>query len=82
MTATTHTCPVHTCGRQVGGDKLMCPRHWLMVPPELRRAVWGAWRNGDGYGTPEHGEAIAAATGFVDGLLARSEQLSIPIGNG
>lgn len=33
---------------RVGHTTLMCRRHWFMVPPLVRRAVWAAWNEGGG----------------------------------
>lgn len=44
----THECPASGCARSVDWDKLMCPFHWQMVPPELRTDVLETWRYGAG----------------------------------
>lgn len=62
----THDCPANECERQVASHMLMCGRHWRMVPQPLRRAVWAAWRNGAGAGTPEHRAAIRRAIEAVN----------------
>ena len=38
-------CPVIGCGVEKRADRLMCPRHWVMVPVHLQRAVWSSWQN-------------------------------------
>lgn len=39
-----HPCPVKGCSvTLVPGDKLMCYRHWHMVPQDLRTEVWSYW---------------------------------------
>jgi len=48
---------------------LMCRTHWYMVPKPLRNAVWNAWADGFGAGTPEHSEAILAAVDAVNRKL-------------
>ena len=58
--AATHPCPCG-CGQQIRATRLMCRTSWYQVPKPLRDQVWATWRNGDGAGTPEHGDAIRAA---------------------
>ena len=65
-----HTCPADGCMKDVRNDMLMCPRHWGMVPKPLQNAVYRAWRNGDGEGSPAHAQAIHAAIDAVDRKLA------------
>ena len=42
----THTCPVEGCIAVVAHDKLMCRRHWHLVPPDLQAAVYNHWHRG------------------------------------
>jgi hypothetical protein len=44
----THRCPVGDCPAQIPGGRLLCPRHWRLVPPNLKRALRRAGRDGDG----------------------------------
>ena len=62
----THRCPGPGCTREVPGDMLMCGPHWYAVPKPLQRAVWRAWRNGEGEGSDEHHAAITAAIRAVN----------------
>ena len=55
-------------------SKLMCSPHWRMVPLDLQRQVYRAYRYGQGMGSEEHAracdEAITAVNlklGFADG---------------
>ena len=41
-----------------------------MVPAPLRTAVWSAWQDGAGAGSPAHAAAIRAAIRAVNGKLA------------
>ena len=66
----SHECPVGGCKRRVAMHMLMDRDHWYMVPKPLRSAVWDAWRNGAGAGTPEHMAAIRAAVEAVDAKIA------------
>ena len=66
----SHTCPVQVCVLVVGDDdRLMCPTHWHMVPRPLQRAVWAAWKDGEGFGTLALHAAQTAAISSVDATL-------------
>jgi hypothetical protein len=61
-----HECPKNGCNKQIDYTMLMCSRHWYEVPKPLRKAVWRAWQDGAGAGTPEHLAAINAAIAAVN----------------
>ena len=63
---TTHECPKDGCTRRIPQSQLACRTHWYQVPAELRSAVWHAWANGLGAGTPEHMRAITAAVAALN----------------
>ena len=54
-------CPVPGCPRQISKARLMCRRHWNLVPKELRDRVWATWQSGDGARSREHRHAVSAA---------------------
>ncbi len=56
----THRCPVGDCTARVPREQLMCPTHWQLVPPKLKRALRQAWRDGQGAGTRAHRAAAHA----------------------
>lgn len=68
----THQCPATACTRELRYEMLMCPGHWHMVPRPVRAAVWNAWQDGAGAGTPQHTAARAAAIRSVNETLART----------
>lgn len=39
-----HDCAAHGCAERVDHDKLMCLKHWRMVPADIRSLVWSTWR--------------------------------------
>ena len=41
-----HFCHAKTCKIVVPPKRLMCKRHWFMVPADLRKAVWREYRPG------------------------------------
>lgn len=40
----SHECPINGCGTVVSDEKLMCYRHWSIVPVHLQRDVTQQWR--------------------------------------
>lgn len=61
-----HKCPKDGCMAPVPVDMLACRQHWYSVPKPIRMAVWRAWDNGAGAGTPEHTRAIEAAVSAMN----------------
>lgn len=41
-----HLCHAVDCNERVPPARLMCPRHWFMVPRPLRLAVWRTYKPG------------------------------------
>lgn len=70
MTDDTHQCPIDRCVIRVIPQQLMCKKHWGMVPRDLQRDVYAAWRRGDGAGSGEHQQAMDAAIHAVELKLA------------
>jgi len=68
-TVASHRCPGRDCKQRVAGDMLACRPHWYMIPRPLRAAVWAAWRDGAGAGSPEHAAAMAAAVEALNAKL-------------
>lgn len=69
----THRCPARRCPRtNVPASQLMCGLHWRLVPGPLQRAVWAAYKRGDGLGTAELMAAQAAAIRVVNEQLERT----------
>lgn len=66
-----HDCPIDGCQHQVPPNKLMCKRHWAMVPGNLGSAVYSAWNWGAGAGTERHTAACQAAIDSVHQQLAQ-----------
>lgn len=40
--ARTNNCPI--CEARISPDRLMCLKHWSLVPADMKRRVWAAWR--------------------------------------
>ena len=66
----THRCPIGDCPAQIPGGRLMCPRHWRLVPPNLKRALRRTGRDGDGAGS---GTQQAAVRACLDAVQAACE---------
>lgn len=41
-----HTCHIPNCTAAVPPERLMCVKHWRMVPRDLQRDVWRHYRKG------------------------------------
>jgi hypothetical protein len=54
-------CPVPGCGEEIDQTRLMCRRHWYLVPRPLRDETWRTWRSGRAAASPEHRQAVLAA---------------------
>lgn len=66
----THPCPIDRCVKtNLPEHLLMCKRHWTLVPPDLQRAVYAAYKNGRGLGTPELLDAQNNAINAVEERL-------------
>lgn len=63
----THKCPIGICILEVRQRHLMCPTHWRMVPMDLNREVYRAYREGS---LAEHVRACNAAIAAVEALIA------------
>ena len=55
-----HRCPVGDCTARIPRERLMCARHWQLVPAKLKRTLRQAWRDGHGAGTRTHRAAAHA----------------------
>ncbi len=42
-----HTCAARGCLESIGGELLMCPKHWRLIPGALRRKLVSMYRAGD-----------------------------------
>lgn len=41
-----HCCHAKGCKIEVKPELLMCPKHWFMVPADIRNEVWKHYRAG------------------------------------
>ena len=61
----THRCPIGDCPAQIPSGRLMCPRHWRLVPPNLKRTLRRAGGGGDGAGSRTQQRAARACLDAV-----------------
>lgn len=65
----THECAARDCGMPIPLRLLMCSRHWWMLSPEIRAAIWGSYQAGQELGkvapTREYVAAVGAAIVFI-----------------
>ena len=63
-----HLCHARQCQEPVPPSKLMCRKHWFMVPAAIRSRVWALYRPGQEIRkdpTPEYLEAANEAVEAV-----------------
>src|SRR5215217_8839078 len=66
---TTHECPVDGCRARVGHDKLMCLKHWRMVPADMGFELYSAY-----YDRPLSDRHQAAMRACIDHVNARMNE--------
>jgi hypothetical protein len=54
-------CPAGGCGELIDPSRLMCRRHWYLVPKQVRDGVWATWRSGEGAFSRDHQDAVRMA---------------------
>ena len=69
----SHQCPISGCEPVEDDTKLICRRHWAMVPKPLQRAVYRAYGNGRGLGSTALLRAQDAAIRAAEHQLAGRE---------
>jgi hypothetical protein len=71
-----HLCHARGCEKECKPEKLMCPKHWAMVPAHIQRAVYKHYRAGqcDDYRPSE--EWFAAADAAIRAVSAAENQVA------
>lgn len=67
----SHHCHAKNCTKVVPPSKLMCLKHWRMVPRELQRAVWATYRPGQEVDKKPSREYLEAARAAIDAVAAK-----------
>ena len=69
-------CHAVDCNVRIPLNRLMCPRHWHIVPQEMRTDVWRTYQPGQENGvkpTQAYLDASAAAINFIAKLESKPE---------
>lgn len=74
-----HTCHARGCSVRVPPERLMCARHWRMVPTILVKAVWATYRHGQCDDMRPSREWLRAAHAAI-GAVARLEKRALTLG--
>lgn len=72
-----HHCHAAGCTANVPPERLMCYKHWKMVPKDVQRRVWTHYRDGqcdDWQISHEYAEAAKAAMRAVAEREGRTEK--------
>lgn len=67
-----HTCHAKGCPVKVAPKYLMCPRHWRLVPADLKDAVWLEYEPGQEERMDPTFEYVVAARDAIN-AVARVE---------
>jgi len=68
-----HFCHAKACKVIVPPKRLMCKKHWFMVPADLRRTVWREYRPGQEVDKEPTAEYLEAAQNAVVAVQATEE---------
>lgn len=63
-----HKCPWPFCTARVDADLWGCRSHWFTIPPELRKALWAAYKRGQTLATAS--KAYLDASAAIDTWIA------------
>ncbi len=67
----THRCHAIECEARVPPDKLMCLKHWRMVPRDLQREVWRTYRRGQEIDKRPSPDYLMAARNAINAAAAK-----------
>jgi len=71
----SHRCHAQGCAASVPPEMLMCKRHWFMVPPNIRRAVWSTYRDGQCNDKRPSRAWLSAADAAIAAVYTREHSL-------
>lgn len=66
-----HHCHARGCPVEVPPKMLMCKRHWFMVPPALRQAVWDTYSPGQEIRRDPTEAYLAAADAAIEAVAIK-----------
>lgn len=70
-----HLCHALRCHSPVDPARLMCLRHWRMVPRDLQRAVWAAYVPGQERRKDPSRAYLTAARAAIQAVSRKERQL-------
>jgi hypothetical protein len=70
---TQRLCHAVDCNERIPPDRLMCPRHWYMVPAPLRTQVWQTYRPGASPPTQEYLDTARTVINHVAALEGKPQ---------
>lgn len=73
-----HLCHAVGCNVRTLPNRLMCPPHWFMVPPEIRRRVWQLYRPGQEEDHAPSQPYIDAAREAINAVARQENQPELP----
>jgi len=68
----THRCHARGCNVAVPPKRLMCRRHWFMVPREIRNRVWATYSPGQEITKTPSSQYLDAAFAAIE-AVAKAE---------
>jgi hypothetical protein len=71
-----HLCHARDCEKECKPEKLMCGKHWAMVPAHIQRAVYKAYRPGQCDDKRPSQEWIDAAEAAIKAVAAAEVKAS------
>lgn len=66
-----HKCTVDECPATIPLDRLMCRKHWFMLPPVMQARIYRAWNRGQI--APNYMDVRAEAIAFVNGKEVKAK---------
>lgn len=76
---TAHLCHANGCATEVPPEKLLCRKHWAMVPKKLQTEVWRHYRAGQCDDKRPSKEWLAAAKVAIDAVEKKERQGSFDL---
>ena len=71
-----HECHAEGCETPVPPRMLMCPKHWRMVPAQLKAGVWATYVPGQEVRKNPTGEYMVASQAAIDAVAVKEGRLA------
>lgn len=69
-----NVCYARDCERECKPEKLMCPKHWRMVPSHIQKEVYKHYRHGQAEGKKPSEDWILAVNAAVKAVSAHENR--------